>query len=117
MVRRPPRSTRTDTRFPYTTLFRSVIGGIGTVQQVSILGGGRKMGATWVRYGSNGVATEADCRRCVLVVLAGRRSEEHTSELQSLMRISYAVFCLKKKKLIATDNDTSCTLINKHIQQ
>src|SRR3546814_12677192 len=54
----------------------AVIGGIGTVQQVSILGGGRKLGATWVRYGSNGVATEADCRSCVRVVRAGRAAEQ-----------------------------------------
>src|SRR3546814_10602743 len=71
MIRRPPRSTRTDTLFPYTTLFRSIIELVGIHGGV---GGGRRGG-------------EAD-----------RRSEEHTSELQSLMRISYAVFCLKKKK-------------------
>src|SRR3546814_4185962 len=70
MIRRPPRSTRTDTLFPYTTLFRSV-GGASDWKRTSI-----------------GVRQ----RKCQ------RRSEEHTSELQSLMRISYAVFCLKKKK-------------------
>src|SRR3546814_8459545 len=78
MIRRPPRSTRTDTLFPYTTLFRS-------------------SPATW-----------SSPRRCCGPAPRGRRrrgggrnrvrSEEHTSELQSLMRISYAVFCLKKKK-------------------
>src|SRR3546814_14012882 len=89
MIRRPPRSTRTDTLFPYTTLFRSVLETVnGTMQAPS----DEKM-VSWyketARLGENGN-----------VVLAGHlRSEEHTSELQSLMRISYAVFCLKKKKI------------------
>src|SRR3546814_6385544 len=79
MIRRPPRSTRTDTLFPYTTLFRSGnVGGLGSDDDHLCLIIGR-------------------CR-----VRGHRdrplRSEEHTSELQSLMRISYAVFCLKKKK-------------------
>src|SRR3546814_18835586 len=76
MIRRPPRSTRTDTLFPYTTLFRS---------------------ARLPDHGLQPVAYGA--RRSPRRVADGprRRSEEHTSELQSLMRISYAVFCLKKK--------------------
>src|SRR3546814_6321200 len=89
MIRRPPRSTRTDTLFPYTTLFRSdeieEPGGVG-VQEV------------------DEVADPAAQRNLVLFQkIHGQsspivsRSEEHTSELQSLMRISYAVFCLKKK--------------------
>src|SRR3546814_1891515 len=119
MIRRPPRSTRTDTLFPYTTLFRSQTGrskfvqyalracdgwtrpapgatlpasasrggfkgaaGGGTDRQGSA-GGRRRHG----RAGAGGGPGEG-----------GARSEEHTSELQSLMRISYAVFCLKKKK-------------------
>src|SRR3546814_1096111 len=72
MIRRPPRSTRTDTLFPYTTLFRSL---------------------------HHSDPLHAACRiinRCASNPVL--RSEEHTSELQSLMRISYAVFCLKKKK-------------------
>src|SRR3546814_7529074 len=73
MIRRPPRSTRTDTLFPYTTLFRSpqwqYVRAVGDIDQA--------------------VLTD--------VVIDDWRSEEHTSELQSLMRISYAVFCLKKK--------------------
>src|SRR6056297_4270490 len=76
MIRRPPRSTRTDTLFPYTTLFRSVddvIDGVAGVVEVS------------------------DDAALLESVIADR-SEEHTSELQSLRRISYAVFCLKKKK-------------------
>src|SRR3546814_6576586 len=82
MIRRPPISTRTDTLFPYTTLFRSDI----SIFKV-------------VRYQSNCGICGAD----VDLQDGGkawpdRRSEEHTSELQSLMRISYAVFCLKKKK-------------------
>src|SRR3546814_5975809 len=89
MIRRPPRSTRTDTLFPYTTLFRSAQGP-GSRRLVDHLkrrlsGAGR--GADY-RCQTSG-AGEPRCRL---------RSEEHTSELQSLMRISYAVFCLKKKK-------------------
>src|SRR3546814_15290976 len=92
MIRRPPRSTRTDTLFPYTTLFRS--DGAGerradarvrhAVARVFEIGLGADHGRVGVGVGEVGV----------LVF----RSEEHTSELQSLMRISYAVFCLKKKK-------------------
>src|SRR3546814_14767028 len=86
MIRRPPRSTRTDTLFPYTTLFRSrpldpLAGGV-SLKVSTIVEGGCVAGASF---------------RDVLLLLA-KRSEEHTSELQSLMRISYAVFCLKKKK-------------------
>src|SRR3546814_15872822 len=77
MIRRPPRSTRTDTLFPYTTLFRSYVG--LTLPEEC---GGAGLG----------IADAA-----VVKGQALRRSEEHTSELQSLMRISYAVFCLKKK--------------------
>src|SRR3546814_9767153 len=80
MIRRPPRSTRTDTLFPYTTLFRSV-GTYVILRLTSLLFGNA----------SGGVAGFADSW------LIWARSEEHTSELQSLMRISYAVFCLKKK--------------------
>src|SRR3546814_4076809 len=84
MIRRPPRSTRTDTLFPYTTLFRSRIGDplIGVLH---IIGGQL---AHVVRPHDALLQGELDMGR----------SEEHTSELQSLMRISYAVFCLKKKK-------------------
>src|SRR3546814_13423502 len=82
MIRRPPRSTRTDTLFPYTTLFRS-----------------DELKSKW--------QTEKDVVEAIqekkgqleqLKIEMEQRSEEHTSELQSLMRISYAVFCLKKKK-------------------
>src|SRR3546814_2364338 len=77
MIRRPPRSTRTDTLFPYTTLFRSL-----DIDWSSL-----------ARGGSDGKGGGILAFR-----LNVQRSEEHTSELQSLMRISYAVFCLKKKK-------------------
>src|SRR3546814_9143446 len=90
MIRRPPRSTRTDTLFPYTTLFRSVV--IGIFDRLR-----RRFG----------LAVDRDIAELHIVaepaiggIVGARdhRSEEHTSELQSLMRISYAVFCLKKKK-------------------
>src|SRR3546814_3446015 len=97
MIRRPPRSTRTDTLFPYTTLFRSRCGQ-GLLRRAR--SGLRQWPARRDRQGCPKVAAmknKAVCSR------AGgsperMRSEEHTSELQSLMRISYAVFCLKKKK-------------------
>src|SRR3546814_19659005 len=85
MIRRPPRSTRTDTLFPYTTLFRS--GRTGARLDPARLGD--PDAPAGVRAG-----TLQPAGRCV----AAARSEEHTSELQSLMRISYAVFCLKKKQ-------------------
>src|SRR3546814_1021267 len=87
MIRRPPRSTRTDTLFPYTTLFRSA--------RYVRPSGGRDSGC-WAR--------------------PRRRSEEHTSELQSLMRISYAVFCLKKKKRSTIQLNTSLAFRSKQIR-
>src|SRR3546814_2329872 len=96
MIRRPPRSTRTDTLFPYTTLFRSpailgrpVYWADPTIQ--TILGNENSERAhAYYDLQLGKISGEA----------LPRRSEEHTSELQSLMRISYAVFCLKKKKKI-----------------
>src|SRR3546814_14172464 len=89
MIRRPPRSTRTDTLFPYTTLFRSQ----AQTRQVPRAPGWYNLAThfPWIgmRTAEIGGAHVEYCR--------GIRSEEHTSELQSLMRISYAVFCLKKK--------------------
>src|SRR3546814_1889077 len=79
MIRRPPRSTRTDTLFPYTTLFRSPPCGNRSLRNL------RRRRSKNNRGGSPRLCLE--------------RSEEHTSELQSLMRLSYAVFCLKKKRL------------------
>src|SRR3546814_16214334 len=81
MIRRPPRSTRTDTLFPYTTLFRSPLGG-GRAE----IHQHRHFGYIAAQFGAGSAAAHGYSR-----------SEEHTSELQSLMRISYAVFCLKKK--------------------
>src|SRR3546814_2374940 len=93
MIRRPPRSTRTDTRFPYTTLFRS------GPSRPRCAGHLRATELTVNRYNSIiSVALVWGSRSQVGCVVVIRRSEEHTSELQSLMRISYAVFCLKKKK-------------------
>src|SRR3546814_2308083 len=98
MIRRPPRSTRTDTLFPYTTLFRSAHHAQfdSHRDRGTMLGGGRAMqrclhhpvSVAWVGYTSKPTVARPP----------PHRSEEHTSELQSLMRISYAVFCLKKKK-------------------
>src|SRR3546814_6491268 len=126
MIRRPPRSTRTDTLFPYTTLFRSHPDGddkkISTYTQAAqkvddvqitgdgLLGLGRFSVNSWgVRWasgtteqGSSGSGLLDQNHRIIGTLSGGNggcsRSEEHTSELQSLMRISYAVFCLNKKK-------------------
>src|SRR3546814_9034136 len=103
MIRRPPRSTRTDTLFPYTTLFRSL----------------RRRPAGWPLAGLALPHDQADRQsadrprrsRTRPAERLGdgerRRSEEHTSELQSLMRISYAVFCLKKKKTTKQRQNTN----------
>src|SRR3546814_18379628 len=89
MIRRPPRSTRTDTLFPYTTLFRSP--SVYVARRCTLW---RKGCARHMRPAI--LPPWGPCTR--LMQLSGiARSEEHTSELQSLMRISYAVFCLKKK--------------------
>src|SRR3546814_2323277 len=95
MIRRPPRSTRTDTLFPYTTLFRSVRN--RSVRNGSSRPGSSRPGSS--RYGNVRLRQPAPGGgAAVRLGRAAGRSEEHTSELQSLMRISYAVFCLKKKK-------------------
>src|SRR3546814_2172418 len=93
MIRRPPRSTRTDTLFPYTTLFRSPRAALVRRHARGDCHGRRR--SARARRSRAGAAVDGGIgsrpRRHL-------RSEEHTSELQSLMRISYAVFCLKKKK-------------------
>src|SRR3546814_15590000 len=95
MTRRPPRSTRTDTRFPYTTLFRSLGWRYRRAHDHQEVLGGMKSGTDWTKVKQTRLS-----RWKFLGWTAGSaRSEEHTSELQSLMRISYAVFCLKKKKI------------------
>src|SRR3546814_20623960 len=88
MIRRPPRSTRTDSRLPYTTLFRSRTTAADAEPSLA-QGAGREI------FASRFCFTSRASKACGLS--SGFRSEEHTSELQSLMRISYAVFCLKKK--------------------
>src|SRR3546814_4883863 len=99
MIRRPPRSTRTDTLFPYTTLFRSH--GRALLSHLLRRGDDRGRQAALRWHGEAGQAAQAGPPRGGLPAAGCRpdaRSEEHTSELQSLMRISYAVFCLKKKR-------------------
>src|SRR3546814_7871081 len=97
MIRRPPRSTRTDTLFPYTTLFRSLYwGGLANVGPLSLSDPHWRAGQRY-EAGPRPVGEPPD-PSLIGGSRAKDRSEEHTSELQSLMRISYAVFCLKKKK-------------------
>src|SRR3546814_3670631 len=93
MIRRPPRSTRTDTLFPYTTLFRSTAFPPQYLQYASLPS------------------------RCTERCFPSSRSEEHTSELQSLMRISYAVFCLKKKSNNTRNNDVQDNQCKEETQQ
>src|SRR3546814_4886251 len=105
MIRRPPRSTRTDTLFPYTTLFRSVPGlklgppswqwmdaAYKSLAMLDAPGSLEKIALPLMM-----LAAEEDGLVDIRAIRRAARSEEHTSELQSLMRISYAVFCLKKK--------------------
>src|SRR3546814_4449939 len=94
MIRRPPRSTRTDTLFPYTTLFRSWL--LGQMMHWFATGMRRPDPSLDEQY--HVIAEHYDAMLSHYGTETGVRSEEHTSELQSLMRISYAVFCLKKKK-------------------
>src|SRR3546814_3615544 len=122
MIRRPPRSTRTDTLFPYTTLFRSarrgrrcavahLLGRRCQAWRIRACGGGRHYAAfapfaVLAPDAEKVIATGAEALASATLELMARkggRSEEHTSELQSLMRISYAVFCLKKKKHKTTE--------------
>src|SRR3546814_4825908 len=116
MIRRPPRSTRTDTLFPYTTLFRSVHladhqGRQGQPHRGAAFDAARRhrLAASRTHYGA--LACRVKSGGLVRVLLA--RSEEHTSELQSLMRISYAVFCLKKKNIKHTTTNSHC-IDNQH---
>src|SRR3546814_7433417 len=97
MIRRPPKSTRTDTLFPYTTLFRSGRRDPDRRERDPLPDSARGRGQVQRRDRQNRRLRRRGRTRPYRAV-GGRRSEEHTSELQSLMRISYAVFCLKKKK-------------------
>src|SRR3546814_7702936 len=109
MIRRPPRSTRTDTLFPYTTLFRSLLGTDALCAEAIAERVGESAGAMVAPTVGVGMAQHhmafpgtVTFRPSTLMLVIRdmvQRSEEHTSELQSLMRISYAVFCLKKKKI------------------
>src|SRR3546814_4986351 len=121
MIRRPPRSTRTDTLFPYTTLFRSIAAKLTFGERSSLVAFDRR-GVIAEPFGQIGACFDKPpghaCARG-----AGRkggRSEEHTSELQSLMRISYAVFCLKKKtnlhKTTKSHLNTTPSSITNHIK-
>src|SRR3546814_4701430 len=102
MIRRPPRSTRTDTLFPYTTLFRSL-----TIQFNAIKFSNSDttlenkasafLDPAFLLFGEEIIMVGDECFKHIVWEIYASRSEEHTSELQSLMRISYAVFCLKKK--------------------
>src|SRR3546814_9016961 len=97
MIRRPPRSTLTDTLFPYTTLFRSLVNVYAPTMR------GSRSDPMNRRLPS---APRISIPVAITKTQTGGRSEEHTSELQSLMRISYAVFCLKKKNQIKKENST-----------
>src|SRR3546814_4288587 len=96
MIRRPPRSTRTDTLCPYTTLFRSfMLLEVWVTDRTPL----NDFTVHFGREGAESIATNLQSELDAIRIGRTRlRSEEHTSELQSLMRISYAVFCLKKKK-------------------
>src|SRR3546814_3693152 len=96
MIRRPPRSTRTDTLFPYTTLFRSIRSLRWDSHAGSFMAASRSRPPRMILRRASALRFRVAARASN----ACNRSEEHTSELQSLMRISYAVFCLKKKNNI-----------------
>src|SRR3546814_8477455 len=115
MIRRPPRSTRTDTLFPYTTLFRSADDRHLVDRGLSNYWGYNTLAffAPDARYSvhGDGVSAVDEFKTMVRALHAAGRSEEHTSDLQSLMRISYAVFCLKQKKntFNKTTQQSTCT--------
>src|SRR3546814_1786796 len=113
MLRRPPRSTRTDTLFPYTTLFRSDCHGRRRMRRAfhrprpPSRPSARRARRAAPRPCRRRRRRESRCRHCPAPTSGPTgRSEEHTSELQSLMRISYAVFCLKKKTTHKSENLT-----------
>src|SRR3546814_3030560 len=123
MMLRPPRSTRTDTLFPYTTLFRSSGDNVWwvkktgyefPVQWTPVRYKKRHIGKAWGPSPDRVLRHSAQLEFTIYNRVGGKgRSEEHTSELQSLMRISYAVFCLKKKN-IHTNKDQSHTTNKKN---
>src|SRR3546814_10337847 len=122
MIRRPPRATRTDTLFPYTTLFRSSRRAMALAMIASATCAGQSGSLAADADATSAAGGPAYARPFDAIPTAGpellaelrgglRRSEEHTSELQSLMRISYAVFCLKKK----TARTTNVTHTHEHM--
>src|SRR3546814_3638573 len=119
MIRRPPRSTRTDTLFPYTTLFRSPLAWKRCRptrppnDSILWVAGWEWAGTAPDSASLNPTISAQDDYRMTTT----RRSEEHTSELQSLMRISYAVFCLKKKKSNLTKTNDNHRLLYYHINR
>src|SRR3546814_7802102 len=122
MIRRPPSSTRTDTLFPYTTLFRSQVAALANADDRILSRDDHGALAEAQPQQQRAVLLEPPGHRALVDDLLDRlailfaRSEEHTSELQSLMRISYAVFCLKKKKHQIASKNLSPTHI-KHNKQ
>src|SRR3546814_2675840 len=128
MIRRPPRSTRTDTLFPYTTLFRSpeaehprplcrrkcIRHADADGDVVRLCKRRPPQRRSGVRHALPGQSSLAGRSAAADGTGRGGRSEEHTSELQSLMRISYAVFCLKKKKQTPTSNYVFSQLTQQH---
>src|SRR3546814_8876872 len=102
MIRLPPRSTRTDTPFPYTTLFRSTVLCVNQAEHGRNVQPGEDLAMHLRRHGIDAAVDNIVRKRqsvgdAIVSRISEARSEEHTSELQSLMRISYAVFCLNKK--------------------
>src|SRR3546814_10040228 len=112
MNRRPPSSTRTDTLFPYTTLFRSGLDAEHEAATAALDDLDERLAkvreeAQQADRDKSALAARKEALEIGLARKDGARSEEHTSELQSLMRISYAVFCLKKKNEPQTPHDTT----------
>src|SRR3546814_3540491 len=112
MRRRPPRSTRTDTLCPYTTLFRSI--SVADLRKKKLA---RPAPPLPIPAEPPKKKMKMDREEAQVKTDSRRRSEEHTSELQSLMRISYAVFCLKKKKQTITSTTHKCTTLNTNTHQ
>src|SRR3546814_1123075 len=109
MIRRPPRSTRTDTLFPYTTLFRSGVGRrlhpcliLGDIMQFGLTDDQTAIQEMARRFTADAITPHAAEWDEKHIFPRATRSEEHTSELQSLLRLSYAVLCLNKKRTIIT---------------
>src|SRR3546814_8315700 len=121
MIRRPPRSTRADPLFPDTTLFRSAIGVMTLTPHAYWRRAHNIHHATSGNLDKRGIGDVSVLTvREYLALPRLKRSEEHTSELQSLMRISYAVFCLKKnkpRKKVVRTTKPALTTINNHIHQ